>query len=75
VLTYYLLLSACPGAQLAQSILFIFASTVLSVFDVEKVVINAVVQEPKNEFTSGVLVYVPVFSFSSILRHSTQTVL
>ncbi|KAI0291850.1 cytochrome P450 [Russula brevipes] len=47
---------ACPGAALAQSILFIFASTVLSVFDVEKVTINGVVQEPKNEFSSGVLV-------------------
>jgi len=47
---------ACPGAQLAQSILFIFASTVLSVFDIEKVTINGVVQEPKNEFSSGVLV-------------------
>jgi hypothetical protein len=59
--------SACPGAQLAQSILFIFASTVLSVFDIEKVVINGVVQEPKNDFSSGVLVYVrPLFfPFSS----------
>jgi hypothetical protein len=38
--------------------MFIFAATVLSVFDVEKVVINDVVQEPKNEFSSGVLVYV-----------------
>ncbi|KAH9162720.1 cytochrome P450 [Lactarius sanguifluus] len=47
---------ACPGAQLAQSIMFIFASTVLSVFDVNKVTINGVVQEPKCEFTSGVLV-------------------
>ena len=38
--------------------MFIFAATVLSVFDIEKVVINDVVQEPKNEFSSGVLVYV-----------------
>jgi hypothetical protein len=38
--------------------MFIFAATVLSVFDIEKVVINGVVQEPKNEFSSGVLVYV-----------------
>jgi len=37
--------SACLGAQLAQSILFIFASTVLSVFDIKKVVINGIVQE------------------------------
>ena len=50
--------SACPGAQLAQSIMFIFAATVLSVFDIGKVTINGVVQEPKNEFSSGVLVYV-----------------
>ncbi len=52
--------SACPGAQLAQSIMFIFAATVLSVFNIEKVVINGVVQEPKNAFSSGVLVYVPL---------------
>jgi hypothetical protein len=52
------LTSACPGAQLAQSIMFIFAATVLSVFDIGKVTINGVVQEPKNEFSSGVLVYV-----------------
>ncbi len=50
--------SACPGEQLAQSILFIFAATVLSVFDVNKVTINGVVQEPTCEFSSGVLVYV-----------------
>ncbi len=35
-----------------------FAATVLSVFDVNKVTINGVVQEPKCELTSGVLVYV-----------------
>jgi hypothetical protein len=50
--------SACPGEQLAQSILYIFAATVLSVFDIDKVTINGVVQEPTCEFTSGVLVYV-----------------
>ena len=38
--------------------MFIFAATVLSVFDIEKVTINGVVQEPRNEFSSGVLVYV-----------------
>jgi hypothetical protein len=53
-----LISSACPGAQIAQSIMFIFAATVLSVFNIEKVTINGVVQEPKNEFSSGVLVYV-----------------
>ncbi|KAI9453720.1 cytochrome P450 [Lactarius psammicola] len=47
---------ACPGEQLAQSILFIFAATVLSVFDINKVTINGVVQEPSCEFSSGVLV-------------------
>ncbi|KAH9986094.1 cytochrome P450 [Russula compacta] len=47
---------ACPGAQLAQSMMFIFAATVLSVFNIEKVTINGVVQEPKNDFSSGVLV-------------------
>ncbi|KAH9056252.1 cytochrome P450 [Lactarius vividus] len=47
---------ACPGEQLAQSILFIFAATVLSVFDINKVTINGVVQEPTCEFSSGVLV-------------------
>jgi cytochrome P450 len=64
--------SACPGAQLAQSILFIFAATVLSVFNIEKVVINGVVQEPKNAFSSGVLVYVPLpfFSLSPIPHHT-----
>jgi hypothetical protein len=40
--------------------MFIFAATVLSVFNIEKVVINGVVQEPKNAFSSGVLVYVPL---------------
>ena len=50
--------SACPGEQLAQSIMFIFAATVLSVFDINKVTINGVVQEPSCEFSSGVLVYV-----------------
>ena len=44
----------------------IFAATVLSIFDIEKVVINDVVQEPKNEFSSGVLVYV---FLSPISRH------
>ncbi|KAI0322765.1 cytochrome P450 [Amylostereum chailletii] len=47
---------ACPGNQLAQSIMFIFCSSILSVFDIEKVTINGVVQEPKNAFTSGVLI-------------------
>jgi hypothetical protein len=42
--------------------MYIFAATVLSVFNIEKVVINGVVQEPKNEFSSGVLVYVLSFS-------------
>lgn len=41
--------------------MFIFAATVLSVFNIEKVTINGVVQEPKNEFSSGVLVYVLPF--------------
>jgi len=50
--------SACPGAQLAQSMLFIFAATLLSVFNIEKVVINGVVQEPKYEFTNGILMCV-----------------
>ena len=54
--------SACPGNQLAQSIMYIFAATVLPVFNIKKVVINGVVQEPKNEFSSGVLVYVLSFS-------------
>ena len=57
--------SACPGNQLAQSIMYIFGATVLSVFNIEKVVINGVVQEPRNEFSSGVLVYVLSFSFRS----------
>jgi hypothetical protein len=38
--------------------LFIFTATVLSVFDINKVTINGVVQEPKCEFSSGVHVYV-----------------
>jgi hypothetical protein len=42
--------------------MFIFAATVLSVFDIGKVTINGVVQEPKNEFSSGVLVYVLITS-------------
>jgi len=55
--------------------MFIFASTVLSVFDIEKVVINDVVQEPRNAFSSGVLVYVPLHLsshlFHTILFYST----
>lgn len=57
--------SVCPGEQLAQSILYIFAATVLSVFDINKVTINGVVQEPTCEFSSGVLVYV----FLSLRKH------
>ncbi len=37
--------------------MYIFGATVLSVFNIEKVTINGIVQEPRNEFTSGVLVY------------------
>ena len=61
--------SACPGNQIAQAIMYIFGATVLSVFNIEKVTINGVVQEPKNEFSSGVLVYV-FFSFQ--LRIKTE---
>ncbi len=50
--------------------MFIFGATILSVFNIEKVVINGVVQEPKNEFSSGVLVYV---SFSFRLRLGIMT--
>ena len=56
--TSYVPNSACPGEQLAQSIMFIFAATVLSVFDINKVTVNGVIQEPTCEFSSGVLVYV-----------------
>lgn len=42
--------------------MYIFGATVLSVFNIEKVTINGIVQEPRNEFSSGVLVYVS-FSF------------
>ena len=52
--------------------MFIFAATVLSVFDIEKVVINDVVQEPKNEFSSGVLVYVSSHLFHATMFCSTQ---
>jgi hypothetical protein len=37
--------------------MYIFGATVLSVFNIEKVVVNGIVQEPRNEFSSGVLVY------------------
>lgn len=47
---------SCPGNQLADSLMFIFISTILAVYDIEKVSINGVVQEPKHDFTSGVLV-------------------
>ena len=57
--------SACPGNQIAQAIMYIFGATVLSVFNIEKVTINGIVQEPRNEFSSGVLVY---GSFSFRLR-------
>jgi hypothetical protein len=43
--------------------MYIFGATVLSVFNIEKVSINGVVQEPRNAFSSGVLVYVLSFSF------------
>jgi hypothetical protein len=49
--------------------MYIFAATVLSVFNIEKVTTNGIVQEPRNEFTSGVLVYA---SFSSRLRIKTD---
>jgi hypothetical protein len=45
--------------------MYIFGATVLSVFNIEKVTINGIVQEPRNEFSSGVLVYA---SFSFRLR-------
>jgi hypothetical protein len=61
--------SACPGNQIAQAIMYIFGATVLSVFNIEKVTINGIVQEPRNEFSSGVLVYV---SFSFRLRMKTE---
>ena len=46
---------ACPGNQLAQSIMFIFCSSILSVFNIDKVVVNGVVQEPRGEFSDGIL--------------------
>jgi hypothetical protein len=49
--------------------MYIFGATVLSVFNIEKVTINGIVQEPRNEFSSGVLVYV---SFSFRLRMKTE---
>ncbi|KAH9990147.1 cytochrome P450 [Russula vinacea] len=57
---------ACPGNQLAQSIMYIFGATVLSVFNIEKVSINGVVQEPRNAFSSGVLVR--PMPFQSVLK-------
>jgi hypothetical protein len=48
--------------------MYIFGATVLSVFNIEKVTINGVVQEPRNEFSSGVLVYA---SFSFQVRTKT----
>lgn len=61
--------STCPGNQIAQAMMYIFGATVLSVFNIEKVTINGVVQEPRNEFSSGVLVYVPS---SFLLRIKTD---
>lgn len=61
--------SACPGNQIAQAIMYIFGATVLSVFNIEKVTINGIVQEPRNEFSSGVLVY---GSFDFRLRIKTD---
>jgi hypothetical protein len=48
--------------------MYIFAATALSVFNIEKVTINGIVQEPKNSFSSGVLVYAPPF-----LDHISET--
>jgi hypothetical protein len=61
--------SACPGNQVAKAMMYIFGATVLSVFNIEKVTINGIVQEPRNEFSSGVLVYV---SFSLPPRIKTE---
>ncbi|THH11765.1 hypothetical protein EW146_g7925 [Bondarzewia mesenterica] len=47
---------ACPGVHLSEASLFIFTATLLSVFKMEKVIENGIVQEPKHEFTSGVLI-------------------
>jgi hypothetical protein len=49
--------------------MYIFGATVLSVFNIEKVTVNGIVQEPRNEFSSGVLVY---GSFSFRLRIKTE---
>jgi hypothetical protein len=49
--------------------MYIFGATVLSVFNIEKVTINGIVQEPRNEFSSGVLVYA---SFSFRRRIKTE---
>jgi hypothetical protein len=49
--------------------MYIFGATVLSVFNIEKVTINGIVQEPRNEFSSGVLVYA---SFSLRLQIKTE---
>ena len=47
---YSSLRSTCTGNQIAQAMMYIFGATVLSVFNIEKVTINGVVQEHRNEF-------------------------
>ena len=49
---------SCPGSVLADYLLFIFCASILAVYDIEKVEENGIIQEPKHEFTSGVLVCV-----------------
>ena len=55
--------------QIAQATMYIFGATVLSVFNIEKVTINGVVQDPRNQLSSSVLVYA---SFSFRVRTKTD---
>ncbi|TFY75248.1 hypothetical protein EWM64_g8764 [Hericium alpestre] len=54
----------CPGAHLAESFMYIFIVNIVSLFDIDKVVENGVVQEPKYEFTNGALCHPAPFKCS-----------
>lgn len=60
------------GVHLTDAQMYIFTTSILSVFNIEKVTENGVVQEPKHEFTDGVLmlVYSDRRIFRQMLNHN-----
>ncbi|EIM82842.1 cytochrome P450 [Stereum hirsutum FP-91666 SS1] len=57
----------CPGAQLADSIMYIFVAKILCMYNIKKPSANAT--DPRCEFTSGVLVKPKPFQTRVTLRY------